>query len=118
LAQASPDLAFFGSIWPETYLYTLSIAFRYGIFPVAFDLGAQAERIRKENFGALVDINERHNPKFINGVFLELAKDPMRRRRVRKTHPRRNGMRVMQYYKYDEADSIRGSSQPGERISR
>jgi glycosyltransferase involved in cell wall biosynthesis len=49
-----PHIAFFPNIWPETYSYTLSIAFRHRLFPVAFDLGAIAERIRANSYGQLL----------------------------------------------------------------
>ena len=68
----APDVAFFPSIWPETYLYTLSDAFSHGIFPVAFDIGAPAERISEAGWGALIDFDERYNFGFINDSLLEL----------------------------------------------
>jgi GT2 family glycosyltransferase/glycosyltransferase involved in cell wall biosynthesis len=49
--------AFFPSVWPETYTYTLSIAFLGGLFPVAFDLGAPAARIRECRFGHLLPLS-------------------------------------------------------------
>lgn len=67
-----PDVAFFPSIWPETYLYTLSEAFNHGLFPVAFDIGAPAERIMDAGWGALIDFDERYNYSFINDSLLEL----------------------------------------------
>jgi GT2 family glycosyltransferase/glycosyltransferase involved in cell wall biosynthesis len=48
--------AFFPSLWPETYTYTLSIAFLARLFPVAFDLGAPAARIRECGFGHLIPL--------------------------------------------------------------
>ncbi len=68
----APDIAFFPSIWPETYLYTLSDAFNHRIFPVAFDIGAPAERISEAGWGALIDFDERYNFSFINDSLLEL----------------------------------------------
>jgi len=75
LAKLRADIAFMPSVWPETYMYTISTALKAGIFPVAFDIGAQAERIRNCDFGALIDFNERFNPKFINDALIEAAKD-------------------------------------------
>ncbi|MBW1780213.1 MAG: FkbM family methyltransferase [Deltaproteobacteria bacterium] len=54
LNEARCSLAFFPAIWPETYSYTLSEAARAGLFPVAFDLGAPAERIREWGWGQLL----------------------------------------------------------------
>ena len=51
LAIIKPALAFIPSIWPETFCYTLSMAFRCEIPPVVFDIGAQASRVREANFG-------------------------------------------------------------------
>jgi O-antigen biosynthesis protein len=68
----APDVAFFPSIWPETYLYTLSDAFNRGIFPVAFNIGAPAERIVESGWGALIDFDDRYNFGFINDSLLEV----------------------------------------------
>ena len=38
---------FLPSVWPETYCYTLSIAFHAGLPSLCFDIGAQAQRIRE-----------------------------------------------------------------------
>jgi|GEM_PF-1685152 len=47
-------LAAFFSPWPETFGYTLSEAWRAGLYPVAFDLGALAERIRATGYGSVI----------------------------------------------------------------
>lgn len=46
--------ALFISIWPETFSYTLSEAWRHGLYPVAFDIGAPAERIREKGIGTVI----------------------------------------------------------------
>lgn len=46
LKKHKPHVVFIPSVWPETYCYTISIAWRFGILPIAFDIGAPAERIR------------------------------------------------------------------------
>jgi len=51
IAQCRPSLAFLPSIWPETWCFALSEAARAGLYTVAFDLGAQAERIKATNRG-------------------------------------------------------------------
>lgn len=48
--------ALFLSVWPETYSYTLSEAWRMGLHPVAFDIGAPAERIRETGNGTLMPL--------------------------------------------------------------
>lgn len=54
LAKIRPSCAFLPSIWPETFCFTLSIAFNLEIPPVVFDLGAQAERVRAAEFGFIL----------------------------------------------------------------
>jgi len=54
LAASRCGAALFLSIWPETYSYTLSEAWRAGMLPVALDIGAQAERIREQGQGVLL----------------------------------------------------------------
>lgn len=43
--------ALFLSVWPETYCYTLSEAWRAGLYAVGFDLGAVGERIADTGWG-------------------------------------------------------------------
>lgn len=53
VAARRPDLAFFPFQVPETYSYTLSHAFRMGLWPVVADIGAPAERVRQCGRGVL-----------------------------------------------------------------
>jgi GT2 family glycosyltransferase/glycosyltransferase involved in cell wall biosynthesis len=46
-----PSCAFLPSIWPETFCYALSMAFRLEIPPVVFDIGAQRDRVIEQDFG-------------------------------------------------------------------
>lgn len=48
------DIAFLPSIWPETWCFALSEAWKAGLEVVAFDIGTQAERIRDAGIGALL----------------------------------------------------------------
>jgi GT2 family glycosyltransferase/glycosyltransferase involved in cell wall biosynthesis len=50
------DLAFLPSIWPETWCFALSEAWRAGLYTIAFDLGAQAARIKATNRGAVLPL--------------------------------------------------------------
>lgn len=50
----APDLAFLPSVCPETYSFTLSDVAVTGVYPVTFDLGALASRIRALNWGRLL----------------------------------------------------------------
>lgn len=56
LATWRCQVAAFLSVWPETFSYTLSEACRAGLYPVAFDLGAPAERIRRSGFGRVLTL--------------------------------------------------------------
>lgn len=57
--------AFIPSIWPETYCYTLSIAIRARMPVFAFDIGAQAERLREVNNSTLLRLDKFNNPKYL-----------------------------------------------------
>jgi glycosyltransferase involved in cell wall biosynthesis len=59
IAQSRATTALFLSVWPETYSYTLTEAWRYGLHPVAVDLGATAERITADRRGTLVSMSPR-----------------------------------------------------------
>jgi GT2 family glycosyltransferase/glycosyltransferase involved in cell wall biosynthesis len=56
IAGLQADLAFIPSIWPETWCFTLSEAWRAGLYTLAFHLGAQAERIMATGRGALLPL--------------------------------------------------------------
>ncbi|CAI3930448.1 glycosyltransferase [Commensalibacter papalotli (ex Botero et al. 2024)] len=49
--QQNADIAFFPAIWPETWCYALSLAWRSGLETVAFDFGAIAQRIKNTQRG-------------------------------------------------------------------
>ncbi len=50
------DMAWQPSIWPETWCFTLGVAWRAGLCVAAFDLGAIAERIRRTGRGWLLPL--------------------------------------------------------------
>ncbi len=56
LAESGASLAFLPSVWPETFCYTLSAAFEAGLYPVAFDMGAPAGRIKEAGWGEVLSI--------------------------------------------------------------
>ncbi len=56
ISEFRADLAFLPSIWPETWCFALSEAWRAGLYAIAFDLGAQAARIRATGRGALLPL--------------------------------------------------------------
>lgn len=63
LLQARADFVFFASVLPETFSYTLSTAFATRQFPVSFDLGAIARRIKEAHFGQLLPIELMTKPR-------------------------------------------------------
>ncbi|WP_207179246.1 glycosyltransferase [Methylobacterium indicum] len=80
------DLVLIGSIWPETYCYTLSLAQAAGVPPVAFDLGAQAERLRARDEGALVDPGLALDASALNDLLLGLSLPDLYARRAPYEH--------------------------------
>ena len=50
------DLALLPSVWPETWCFALTDAWRAGLRVAAFDLGAPAERIRRTGWGLLLPL--------------------------------------------------------------
>jgi GT2 family glycosyltransferase len=57
LARHQCALAAFFSVCPETFSYTLSEALVHGLYPVVFDLGAQAERVRQIGRGLVLPLD-------------------------------------------------------------
>lgn len=55
LAKYRTNVVLIPSIWPETYSYTVSEAIYSGYKVLAFDIGAPAERIKKNEMGWLVN---------------------------------------------------------------
>jgi glycosyltransferase involved in cell wall biosynthesis len=50
------DIAFLPSIWPETWCFALAEAWRAGLRAVVFDIGAQAERVRRTGWGDVLPL--------------------------------------------------------------
>ncbi len=68
IAALQPDLAFLPSIWPETWCFALTEAWRAGLLPVVFDLGAQGERVRATGRGLALPLGL--PPARVNDVLL------------------------------------------------
>ena len=73
LDRYQPHLSFFPAVVPETFSYTLSVAFRCGLFPVAFDIGAISERIRSAACGEILPLSMCQSPGQVNESLLEIA---------------------------------------------
>jgi len=68
IAAQQADLAWLPSIWPETWCFALTEAWRAGLFVAAFDLGAPAERIRATGRGMLLPLGL--SPPAVNDALL------------------------------------------------
>jgi glycosyltransferase involved in cell wall biosynthesis len=100
LRRLQPDLALFPSIWPETYCYALTLALDAGVFPVVFDLGAQAERLKNYDVGRVLDVSLVDRPSDLNDALLELHCENRPIREVRfATYPN-----IREYY-YGSAEA-------------
>lgn len=73
LAAAPCDFAFFPSVWPETFCFTLDHAVRNGLYPVAFDLGAPAARIAEMGFGEVLPRTLMFDPQALNDRLLQVV---------------------------------------------
>ncbi len=71
LRAQNAQLGFLPSVWPETWCYTLSSLWAAGLWPVAFELGAQAERISRCGCGTLLPLG--FPAARINDLMLELT---------------------------------------------
>ncbi len=69
-------LAFIPSVWPETWCFALSRAWEAGLAVAAFDLGAQAERIRAAGRGWLLPLGLQ--ARAVNDALLSLQAQPLR----------------------------------------
>ncbi len=56
IAESGCEIGFLPSIWPETFSYVLSEMIELGLHPVAFDLGAPADRLRHLGLGTLLPL--------------------------------------------------------------
>ncbi|MCZ8173142.1 MAG: glycosyltransferase [Brevundimonas sp.] len=61
LHEVQPDIAWFPGQAAETFSYTLSTAFAAGLFPVAFDIGAIAQRITAAGTGLVLPLSLAHD---------------------------------------------------------
>ena len=65
-----PHLALLPSLWPETWCFTLGVAWRAGLRVVVFDIGAQAERVRATGQGWVLPLGL--PPAAINNALLAM----------------------------------------------
>jgi hypothetical protein len=58
-------------------MYTLSIAIASGLYPVCFEIGAQAERVKSLQWGSTLPLHS--PPAVINDQLLRIAASPINR---------------------------------------
>lgn len=80
LEDLAPDAVALLSNWQETYLYTLSEAWRSGIPVFGTAVGAIAERIRSSGGGVLIDPE---HPRLAAAEIVEVLNDPARMQSLR-----------------------------------
>jgi FkbM family methyltransferase len=73
VAASNSSIALFPAVWPETFSYTLSEAVDLGLYPLCFDIGAVAERIRASGYGAVLPWEFVDRPAAVNDALLALA---------------------------------------------
>jgi GT2 family glycosyltransferase len=56
LSRTKCRIGFLSSVWPETFSYVLSEFLAFGLHPVVFNLGAQAERLAAAGIGTILDV--------------------------------------------------------------
>jgi hypothetical protein len=77
IKEFAPTLMFYPSICPETFSYTLSVAFMLNIPPLVFDLGAPAERVRTHSFGKIIPSTWKNRVRQINDFILSEQWNPL-----------------------------------------
>ena len=75
LTALQPDLALISSIWPETYVFTLSVPMALHLPTAALDLGAQGERVAAYPRGVLLDAHLKDDPLALNDALLAIDLD-------------------------------------------
>jgi O-antigen biosynthesis protein len=73
LAATRADFVWFSSVCPETYCFTLTSAFDAGLYPVAFDFGAIATRIKAAGWGRVLPIETMLYPNRLAEIFAEMS---------------------------------------------
>lgn len=68
LARQGCGAALFLSVWPETWCYALTLAWKAGLPAMGLDMGAVGERIRETGWGWLLPVDA--SPREINNTLL------------------------------------------------
>lgn len=102
LLSSKCHLAFFSSVWPETFSYTLSAAFHAGLFPVSFDIGAMGRRIKEAGWGAVVPVDYMTQASKVNDMLLSINVIPLPEDLSGKLATIQYENLMADYYKLDE----------------
>ncbi|MGY6156156.1 hypothetical protein [Paraburkholderia graminis] len=73
LGATRADFVWFSSVCPETYCFTLTSAFDAGMYPVAFDFGAIATRIKAAGWGRVLPIDTMLHPNRLAEIFAGMS---------------------------------------------
>ncbi len=113
IAEAECDLAFLPSLTPETWCFTLSSVLRAELFPVVFDLGALAERVREAKWGEIVPRALMKDAGAVNDLLLELAIPPAPGDLAERLRVNEYGSYLGDYYELERHPGMRdGDAQP------
>lgn len=109
LKRVGGQIAFLPSVVAETYMFSLSECVRAGCYPVVFDLGAQAERLRRLGWGTILPLGTA--PEAIAELLVNLEIPPLEPERVAAwlAEDRRG---ALDYYAESRA-SLTGAGNPG-----
>jgi len=72
ISRQRGHFALFLSVWPETWCFALTEAWKAGLFPLGFDIGAVGERISAVGLGETFPVNS--SPGQINDYVLDAAR--------------------------------------------
>ena len=76
IERESPDIAFLPSSCPETYSFALTEAVAAGIYPVVFDLGAMAARVRSLRWGTVLPTTLMTKSEALVNALIEITPTP------------------------------------------
>jgi GT2 family glycosyltransferase/glycosyltransferase involved in cell wall biosynthesis len=71
IAAQTADIGFIPSIWPETWCFALSDAWKAGLKTAVFDIGTQAQRVRETGNGWILPLAL--PPANVNNMLISLA---------------------------------------------
>lgn len=116
LTDTAPHLCFFPGVGPETYNYTLTLPILCGVPVVAFDIGAQGERVRDLGpWGAVLDARLADHPGRLAEALLKLDIPAMWAARQPVTFP--DPLPIARYYGPDRDENAAGPASVGFRLA-